>query len=240
VRRALSLAIDRTTLTRSAYGAYTLTTSAPVARAHWTHRLVPKGLGYDPNGARALLRRLGWRDGDGDGVLEKNGVPLSLRLNLPTTSAPRVTMATQIQEQLRRIGVRLELVRLDGPVWFERRQKGEFDLDFSSAVMDPAPSGIVQSWTCAGRAGSNYAQYCDPAVDSLLEQAIYHPRGGEQQWRAAYTALQNDAPAAFIASPPTLFALHRRYRNVHLRPESLYSDLWLWSVDPARRIARDR
>lgn len=240
VRRAISMGIDRTTLMRSAYGSYGLGTSAPVARAHWTHRLVPKGVSYDPGAARALLRRLGWSDRDGDGVLEKNGVPLALRLNVPTTSAPRVAMATQVQEQLRRIGVRLELARSDFPVYAQRRQRGEFDLDFSSTSMDPAPSGILQSWSCAGRTGSNYAQYCDPAVDAFLEKAIFDPRGGERDWRAAYAALQNDAPAAFIASPPTLFALQRRYRNVDLRPESLYSDLWRWSVDPARRLPRDR
>ena len=240
VRRALSLAIDRTPLLQSAYGKYGVPTYAPVAQGHWTYRLVPKGPGYDAAGARALLRRLGWADSDGDGILDKGGAPLSLRLNLPTTSAPRVAMATQLQEQLRRAGVRIELIRLDGPVWGQRRQRGEFDIDFAAAVMDPSPAGIVQSWSCAGRAGSNYGQYCDPVVDRFLEQAISSPRGGERNWRAAYAALQNDAPAAFLAAPPVLLAVHRRYRGVSLRPESLYSDVWRWSVDPGRRLARDR
>lgn len=240
VRRALSLAIDRTPLLQSAYGAYGMPTNAPVAQGHWTYRLVPKGPGNDVAAARALLRRLGWMDSDGDGILDKGGTPLALRLNLPTTSAPRVAMATQLQEQFRRAGVRLELIRLDFPVWVQRRQRGEFDVDFAAAGMDPSPAGIVQSWTCAGRAGSNYAQYCDPVVDSFLEQAISSPRGGERNWRAAYAALQNDAPAAFLAAPPVLLVVHRRYRGVSLRSESIYSDLWRWSVDPARRLARDR
>jgi len=240
VRRALSLAIDRTPLLQSAYGAYGMPTNAPVAQGHWTYRLVPKGPGNDVAAARALLSRLGWMDSDGDGILDKGGTPLALRLNLPTTSAPRVAMATQLQEQFRRAGVRLELIRLDFPVWVQRRQRGEFDVDFAAAGMDPSPAGIVQSWTCAGRAGSNYAQYCDPVVDSFLEQAISSPRGGERNWRAAYAALQNDAPAAFLAAPPVLLVVHRRYRGVSLRSESIYSDLWRWSVDPARRLARDR
>jgi peptide/nickel transport system substrate-binding protein len=240
VRRAISMAIDRTPLLKSAYGAYGLPTTAPVPLAHWTHRVLPKGVGYDPGAALALLKREGWSDHDGDGVLDKNGTPLSLRLNLPTTSAPRVTMAPQVQEQLRRIGIRVELIRMDFPVYAQRRAQGEFDLDFSSAVMDPTPSGIVQSWSCAGRAGSNYAQYCDPAMDAFLEKAIYSPRGGEREWRAAYAALQNDAPAVFLASPPIVLALHRRYREVSLRPESLYSDLWRWSVDPGHRLPRDQ
>ena len=238
MRRALSMALDRSTLLRSVYGEYGVGINAPVAQAHWTQRLVPRGIGYDAAAARAQLQKLGWSDRDGDGILDKNGAPLTLRLNFLTTSVTRSAMAPQIQEQFRKAGVRLELVRLDGPVWAQRRAKGEFDLDFSAAVMDPSPTGIVQSWTCAGRGGSNYGQYCNPAVDAQLERAF--SRAGDGDWRTAYATLQNDAPAIFLASPPTLFALHRRYRDVVLRPESLYGDIWRWSVNPGQRIARDR
>lgn len=240
VRRAIVMAIDRSILVRSSFAARATIAWAPAASAHWTHRLAPAAPPYDPAAARALLARQGWRDSDGDGTLDKESQPLALRLNVTTTSAPRLTMAPQVQEQLRRVGVRVEIVRLDAPVWIQRRIRGDFDLDFSSATMDPTPSGIVQSWTCGGRAGSNYGQYCDPAVDALLDSAIYSARSGEREWRSAYAALQRDAPAVFIASAATVFALHSRFRQVNLRPESLYSDLWRWSVDPASRIPRDR
>ena len=240
VRRAIAMAIDRATLLRSTYGGFGALAGAPVAQAHWTFRLVPNEPRFAPGAAAALLRQQGFRDGDGDGILERDGAPLSLRLNVPGTSVPRVSMATQVQEQLRRIGIRLELVRLDFPVWAQRRQRGEFDIDFTAVTMDPSPTGIVQSWTCASRTGSNHAWFCDPALDRLLERAITSPRSGEREWREVYAALQRAVPAGFLLSPPNLVAVHRRYRNVSLRPESLYGDLWRWSVDPTRRIARDR
>jgi ABC-type transport system substrate-binding protein len=99
---------------------------------------------------------------------------------------------------------------------------------------------VVQSWTCAGQAGSNVARFCDPEFDRLLELALHSRTTGEAEWRRAYQRLQDDAPAAFLVSPPLLFAVHRRYRNVTIRPESIYGDLWRWSVDPGRRLARDR
>jgi len=239
VRRALAMGIDRTPLLRSTYGAYARVADAPVTGAHWNHPLVPRGIAYDPSGARALLDRRGWVDHDGDGIRDRDGVPLSLRLNLFAGSATRALMAPQIQEQLRQLGVRIEIVRLDGPVTGARRSKGEFDIDFSAAVMDPSANGIVQSWSCAGRGGSNVGQYCDPAFDSLVSRAASSTRNPEDDWRAAYATLQKDVPAVFLASPITLFVVHTRYRNVTLRSESFYSTIWRWSVDPARRIGRD-
>jgi peptide/nickel transport system substrate-binding protein len=239
VRRALAMGLDRTPMVWSSFGAYGKLADAPAAQAHWTYGLVPRGPSYDPAGARALLERRGWVDRDGDGVREKDGTPLSLRLNVISSSAPRVIMAPQVQEQLRRIGARIEIVRLEGGTWNERRRRGDFDIDFSSALMDPSPSGIVQSWTCAGRGGTNVAQYCNPAVDSLIDTAISSTRDIERHWRSAYAALQRDVPAVWLAAPATLFAVHNRYRGVTVRPESFYSTMWRWSVDPARRIARD-
>ena len=239
IRRAIAMGIDRLNIARSTYGRFALPADAPVAQAHWTHGLVPRGQGYDPGGARALLARKGWADRNGDGVLDKDGVPLALRLSIPATSATRAIMAPQIQEQLRRIGIRVEIDRLDFPLFIERRGKGEFDLDLSAAVMDPSPSGIVQSWSCAGRRGSNVGWYCNAGLDSLLDGAISSPRSGPKQWQAAYARLQADVPAVFLASPASSFAVHARYRNVVLRPESFYGDLWRWSVDPRQRLARD-
>jgi peptide/nickel transport system substrate-binding protein len=239
VRRAIATGLDRLNLARSTYGRFALPAEAPVAQAHWTRSVVQQAASYSPAAARAILTRRGWADRDGDGILEKDGVPLVLRLSVPSTSATRAILAPQVQEQLRRIGVRVEIDRLDFALFLERRSRGQFDLDLSAANMDPAPSGIVQSWSCAGRGGSNVGWYCNPAVDSLVDGAINAGRGSERAWRTAYARLQQDVPAVFLASPALAFAVHSRYRNVTIRAESPYADLWRWSVDPGRRLARD-
>jgi peptide/nickel transport system substrate-binding protein len=239
VRRAIAMGIDRLGIARSAYGRMTLTADAPAAQAHWTHGLVPLSASYNPAGARALLARRGWRDSDGDGFVEKDGMPLLLRLSVPATSATRGTMAPQIQEQLRRIGIKLEIDRLDFPVFIERRNKGEFDLDLPATIMDPTPSGIVQSWTCAGRSGSNVGWFCDPGLDSLIDRAIYQRGAGVREWQAAYARLQAGVPAVFLGSPSNVIAVHSRFRDVTVRPEAIYGDLWRWRVDPAHKIPRD-
>lgn len=240
VRRALAMALDRTAMVRAVFGNYASVPEGPVALLHWIRDPGQRTPAPAPGAARQLLERAGWRDTDGDGVLDRNGLPLTLRLNFPGTSAPRALMAAQVQEQLRAIGVRIELVRLDGPVWAERRGKGEFDIDFSSAVLDPSPAGLVQSWSCAGRGGSNVAQYCNPAVDSLLETAIHDRRDPRTAWRRAIRAMVDDAPAAFLFAPASAAAIHRRFERVRIRPEAYWSDIWHWRVRRGEELPRDR
>ncbi len=240
VRRALAMALDRAQLVRATLGDFGTVAEGPVAQLHWIRDPGGRATSYDPQVAQRLLAQRGWRDSDGDGILDRNGQPLLLRLNFPGTSAVRNNMAVQIQEQFRRIGVQLELVRLDGPVWAERRGKGEFEIDFSQAVMDPSPAGLVQSWSCAGRGGSNVAQYCNPAVDSLIDQAMASRTGALPLWREAVRTINSDAPAVFLFAPVTGVILHQRFTDLTLRPEAIWSQLWRWRVTPGRQIPRDR
>ena len=72
------------------------------------------------------------------------------------------------------------------------------------------------------------ARYCNPAVDSLLERAISDPSGGSALWQAALQQIEDDAPAVFMYALLSVFPMHRRLRDVRLRPESPWLQLWSW------------
>jgi ABC-type transport system substrate-binding protein len=140
-------------------------------------------------------------------------------------------MAQLIQEQYRRLGIRVNLAQSEFPVWLERRDAGDFDIDFSSTTQDPSPSGLTQSWSCVG--GLNRAHYCDPEVDSLTTLAIATQGDARTIWHRVLQRIEQDAPAAFIYAPTYVYAVNRRYRDVTIRPESSWISLWRWSVAPA-------
>jgi peptide/nickel transport system substrate-binding protein len=239
VRKALTMAIDRPTLIRAIFGPYAMPIHGPMGQASWIRREAPKSPEYDLAGAKALLAKAGWTDTDGDGVLDKNGMPLALRLSYPGSSIPRVALAEPIQQMLKQAGIRLELARVEGQVWVERRNKGDFDIDFSQVSLDPTPSGLVQSWTCAGIGGSNVAGVCSSAFDSALARASTTAVAPQAAWNQAIARLIDYAPAVFLYSPAQIAVVSTRYQNVSFRSEATWTDLWRWSVDPRRRIARD-
>ncbi|MGH7658311.1 MAG: peptide ABC transporter substrate-binding protein, partial [Gemmatimonadales bacterium] len=242
VRKALVAGIDRNRIARASYGEGTLVPRGPVPQFfHWVEDPHARAADYDPDLARRLLEEAGWRDTDGDGIRDRNGQPLVLKMNTPGVDQSRADMALRVQQQLREIGVKLEVLQVAWSMFVERHNSSNFDLDFAYAGMDPSPAGLRNSWICAsaGQAGQNVGFWCNPRFDSLLVAAGRSQDRSVELYRAALDVLEADAPAAFMAAPPALIALHRRFDNVRIRPESLWLSLWEWTVNPDAMLPRD-
>jgi peptide/nickel transport system substrate-binding protein len=231
VRRAITLGLDRRQLVQAVFGSYGVVPYGPVSQLLWIRHGAPAAEGPNVPEARRLLAATGWGDGDGDGTLDREGRPLRLTLSLPSTSGIRRQMALLVQEQLRRIGVQIEVQQLEFPIWSERRMAGDFDLDFAAASQDASPSGLTQAWTCTG--GVNVAGYCDRRVDSLMEQAILGRGDPAETWVEALRQIEEDAPATFLYAPTFVYPVNRRYRSVTINPQSSWVTLRKWSVSRA-------
>ncbi len=238
VRRAITLAIDRNQLVQAVFGSQGMVPYGPVSQMLWIRQRSPRAEGPNITEARRLLAASGWGDSDSDGSLDREGRPLRLMLSLPNTSGIRRQMALLIQEQLRRIGVQVEIQQLEFPVYIERRSAGDFDVDFSAANQDPSPSGLTQSWTCTG--GNNVAGYCNRGVDSLMQQAVRGRGDPGETWVKALTQIEEDAAATFLYAPAFMYAVNRRFRSVTISPQSSWMTLRKWSVSPVPVAGRSQ
>jgi peptide/nickel transport system substrate-binding protein len=227
VRRALILALDRQLLVQSVLGRFGTIPYGPASSQLWISHGTPDPARQDQSTARRLLSGRGWVDRDQDGVREnRTGQPLVLRLQLAASSEQRVRMGLMIQEQLRQVGVRLEVLRLEPAVWLERRAAGDFDIDFSSANQDPSPSGLAYSWSCDG--AGNAGHYCDRGADSLLFRAMASPVADSRLWQDFLERVEENAPAAFLYTQAYVAGVNRRFREVIIRPVSPWGSLWRW------------
>jgi peptide/nickel transport system substrate-binding protein len=237
VRRAIGLALDRRLIVKAVLGSAGEVPYGPASSILWIRHGAPAPAAMNLREARRLLDGRGWTDHDGDGVRDRAGQPLALSLIVPTTSAIRLDMAQIVQEQLRALGVRLEISQTDRTVYTERRTAGAFDIDFASTSQDPSPSGLTQGWSCQGR--TNFARYCDPVVDSLIDAAILTTEGAGPAWHGVLRRIEDDSPAVFMYVLSYMYAVNRRFTNVRIRPESAWLGLREWTVGPqgARRPA---
>lgn len=233
VRRALTLGIDRATMARALYDKYATPLSGPAPSAAWFAALAPQPAGFDQKEARRILASRGWKDSDGDGVLDRNGVPLAFNLIVPSSSVARVQAALIAQEQLRRLGVKVEVVPMEFTQFLQRRRPGDFDAAMESFNIDPSPWSMVDRWGCGAEA--NYGHYCNPAADSLLRDSHLATRDPTPALRAWLRTVAQDYPAAFLFSPDRVFAIPRGYGNVTFQVESPWQLVWTWTLAGAGR-----
>jgi peptide/nickel transport system substrate-binding protein len=231
VRRAITLGLDRRRLVEAVFGPHGVVPYGPVSPIVWIRHRSPEPEPQDAAEARRLLAKSGWGDSDGDGILDREGRPLRLGLLLPNTSAVRRQLAMLVQEQLRHIGIAIELQMVEAPLWNERRTAGNFDIDFGAASQDPSPSGLAQAWTCSG--AINVSGYCNREVDSLIQRAVLAQGDPTEMWIAALRQIEADAPATFVYAPTYVYAVNRRFRNVTISPQSPWLLIRKWSADAA-------
>ena len=182
VREALSKAIDRATLVEVGYGDAGRPTCnivpAPAIYASDNTGCIAQ----DVEGAKALLDAAGWKDSDGDGIRDKDGVKLHL-LYQTTINAVRQDFQALIKQWWTDIGVEVELKSIDASVFFggdpgspDTFQKFYADVEMYANNFDGTdPEAYLAQYGCnkAPRPdtqwqGENMNRFCDTGYDALI------------------------------------------------------------------------
>ena len=147
VRQALTLAIDRRELAR----ALAIPVDAPRTDGTYSGCRIERGeleppWPYDPERARGILASAGWDDSGDDGVLDKDGAPFRFEA-LVVQDAERA--AVFAQDQLRAVGIQMDVSVMNSGVVNQRFRAGEFDAAIPAiAALDrvlgnPRPSDVT-------------------------------------------------------------------------------------------------
>lgn len=109
-RLALSLALDRDRIAAAILRDAALAASQlmPPTLADWHDETLP-ALRTDPAAASALLADLGWQSA-ADGILVRKGLRFELELRVPSNRPELPVVAAALQEQMRAIGVQIDIV----------------------------------------------------------------------------------------------------------------------------------
>ena len=149
VRHAIEYAIDRDALVSGVFNGQAIAEQTMVpARLLGEHATKIKGYTHAPDQAMALLDKAGWKASGGD-TRSKGGKQLQLDLVSGFPSAAVHTgVAEFIQDQLKRIGISVKIVKtpdsaaytartkaLDGDLWLERGNQNDANPSFLPALL---------------------------------------------------------------------------------------------------------
>lgn len=170
LRRALALGINRDLLITTVLGGQGRRLDTPVLPQTWAADRSAQLPAFRRSAAQQALGQLGLVDSNGDGWLDQEGQRFVLPLLIADTPE-QAAIATEIQRQLRTIGVGITIQRVPASELSTDLAAHNFTLalhSWSNVGADPDAYALWHSSQVGG--GANYAGLDDDQIDRLLEQ----------------------------------------------------------------------
>lgn len=220
VRRAMTMAFDTKEITQRRYGIRYATAVGIYHPRSWMANNAIKPIAYDPDEAAELLAQAGWGLAD-DRVRVKDGRRFEFSLLIAEESKDTRLLLTELETNLRAIGVILRMETLPNRELRERMVSGDFDAFVYGVIVAGHPDASRRRWISGGEA--NFAQYSDAKVDRLYQKARQeHDRGQRKRYYAEIQQIIYKAqPYTFLWHRPTLWAVHKNLRGIEIGPLGL-------------------
>ena len=234
VRRALTMAIDRSGLLEAVLYGYGTVASSVIPPWHpFAPNLEP--LPFNPDSAAALLEASGWIDRDGDGTRDKNGRPLAFVLLASQRNPVFGDLVQVIQAQLAKIGVAVEPRLLEWQTVLGMHRARDFDAVLTNWVLDNFridPRPLFHSNQVAIEGSANRSSFADPVADSLMDAGVSMLNDDEaaRTWRAFAEIVQETQPLTLLFWNDELTGVGRELDGVTMdaRGELVTLPLWSW------------
>jgi peptide/nickel transport system substrate-binding protein len=226
VRQAIAHAIDRDAIITHLRRGLAIHATGILPPVSWAYAKSVPEFAYEPARARELLDEAGYHDTDGDGPEPR----MHLTLKMSNVEFNRL-QASVIQENLRAVGIALDVRTYEFATLYADVLKGNFQLYFlqwvGGAVADPDILRRVFHSTQVPPSGFNRGYYRNERVDYLLDQAA--SARDESQRRQFYGAVQSivaaEEPYISLWCKTNVAVARRSLTGFHILPTADFTFL---------------
>ncbi|WP_286154928.1 nickel ABC transporter substrate-binding protein [Bacillus sp. FJAT-27264] len=176
--------------------------------------------GFEPEQAKALLAKAGYSDTDGDGIVDKAGVPLTLNFVLQESEFPEwKSIGELIQSELKDIGIDVKLQVLEPNAYYDALWKTkEYDL-IIYRTYDDAYNPHAFLLSLFHKTGDAPAVvWSDAKLEALIDKAVGTTDLKERQsaYDDIFKKLYQEAMFAAVYFPDDIFVVNNRVKNFKL------------------------
>jgi peptide/nickel transport system substrate-binding protein len=234
VRQALSYAIDKQEIIDGVLLGLGQIATGPYKPGSWPHNPQVRRYRYDPDRARTLLAEAGWRDSDGDGILDKDGQSFVFTIVTNQGNDQRVKAGEIIQRRLAEVGIKVKLRVIEWAAFLkEFINPGNFDATILGWSIVPDPDGYnIWHSSKSGVGELNFIAFKNAEVDRLLEEGrrTFDQAKRKQAYDRLQEILAEEQPYTFLYVPDSLPVVASRFRGIEPAPAGIMYNFIDWYV----------
>jgi peptide/nickel transport system substrate-binding protein len=221
VRQAIAHAINRQPLIHYLWRDSARPAASVLPPESWAYFGGVRQYSFDPVEARKLL--------DAAGLTEKNGIRFHLTMKTSTEESSRA-MAAVFQQQLRDVGIALDIRSFEAATFLADITHGEFQmysLRWLGANEDPDFFEYAFHSARIIPNGANRQYYSNPHVDALIDKARQETdqSARKQDYAEVQRILANDLPYIDLWYFDNVMVHSKRVLNLELNPSGNYDFL---------------
>lgn len=238
VRKALGHLIDRKTIIDKVLYGYAEVVNSPIyyKDKRYYNTELPQ-IEYDVEKAKKILSDAGWKDSDGDGIIDKviDGKLTPFKFTFLNNNNPvRKQVVLTVIDMFKKAGITADIQDLEWSVYLDKTKKHEFEATLAAWTMPVIPQDPYQIWhsTQMVGEGSNYISFFNKTSDSLIE--AYRGEFDEtkriemlKQWQKL---IFDEQPYTFMYSPKARYVFGQRFKNARwypAQPSYLLNEWWV-------------
>lgn len=192
------------------------------------------GAKFNLDTAKQMLADAGWADSDGDGILEKDGKPFSLKL-IAGGSEAEVRWSSLVQAQAKDMGIDVQIQTLEVAALTAAQNSGDFDMYYF--IYDTVDPDIIWFFFHSAQipkadgSGLNWGRVNDPKLDELIiaqRNTIGADRDAAVQAMVQY--MMDQAYVLPLYAPDKNTVFNNKVKGVIFYPNAMdweLTDAWL-------------
>lgn len=170
MRQAFAMLVDQDTIVNQIYQGVDEVANSVILPNSWAFSEDISQPTFDPEGAVAKFNELGWSDSNNDGILDKDGEPLTITLATHSEDPNRVQAVEYLQAVFQSAGVQADIQISDWPSFSTNYvQQGEHQIALLGWLNIVDPDRLLYAQLSTG-GSTNWGGYSNEEVDALLEE----------------------------------------------------------------------
>ncbi len=238
-RQAITSAISKQEIIQGALLGMGQPAHGPYKPGTWAYNAGVKDLGYNPEKARTLLAKAGWKPGS-DGILVKDGRPFRFTVLTNQGNEQRLKTAQIIQQRLRAVGIDVRIRVLEWSSFITHFiDKRNFEAVILAWTITPDPD-IFDVWHSSktGPKELNFIGFRNAEVDRLLDEGrrTFDREKRKHCYYRIQDILAEEQPYTFLFVPDALPVVSARFRGIQPAPAGISYNFIHWYAPKEEQV----